>query len=238
MAAILSIQVEQQQIKDLLARLDPKQLSQAAYQIVTRTTRTLRMETSKKVRETLTIKSFGAKEVIGSKMPTKSNPVGTITIRDTNVPAIWYMTERSVSSRLAGKGRSLSIRFRKDKPPLKFPNYFVATVASAAQEAKGVAHTGVFGRSRHLPTKGSSQGKGKLTPSGFAGRLAIKEVLGPDPYSLMIQDGQLTAITQGLMTRAQDRMLEVARGQMYRFTGERIISGAQTVNTEPAGERM
>jgi hypothetical protein len=223
MPGIITVQIEQQQIRDLLARLDPKQLAQAEYQVVVRTTRWAAKQVSVETRKIINLSASRAKDVVRAKVPTKASPVGVVSIRDTMIPAVSYMTDRAVAGRMGGKGRgSITVRFRKDKPAIRFPYYFMAKVGTGG-------HVGIFGRAKHLPSKGPNTGKGKLGPNGFASRLAIKEVYGPSPYDLLVQDGTLTAMASRIVGQINDKMRKEAANQVYRFTGERIMMTSETV---------
>jgi hypothetical protein len=101
----------------------------------------------------------------------------------------------------------------KDRAALVFKHAFAAKVNFQNAEDASELHKGVFLRTRHLSPRALSLGF-KLTRKGFAGRLAIKQLLGPPVESAVELDSVSNAVYAALAGEA-DKQLQ---SQIDRFT--------------------
>lgn len=209
----ITIEVSEAQRLELEAVLSPAQVRRALFQAVKRTTNTGRTQVNRRVREEINITKKYADRAITSRDPAGDNPVGTITISRLPIPLIAY---RPRFSKRAG----VRVTVSKRKPPIVFRHAFQATVRTAGTEGTHEGHLGAFARTRHLPTKGPNVGKGKLTPRGFAGRFAIKELMGPSVLSVLGEAGT-TKVAQEELAKLHDVLEKNVRSQMDRFLNRR-----------------
>ena len=209
----IAIQVSEEQRRELEAVLTPKQVRQALFQAVKRTTKTGRAQVNRRVREEINISKKYADRAITSRDPKGDDPVGVITISRRPIPLIAYRP------RVSKKGGA-RVTISKHKPPVAFKHYFRATVKLKGEDQEHDGHEGIFFRTRHLPTKGKNAGKGKLTPRGFAGRLAIKQAMGPSVLSVFGEDGATKVATEEL-AKLQAVLQKNIDSQLNRFLNRR-----------------
>jgi hypothetical protein len=206
-ASILSIGVDPAIQARIRSLLDPKQVRQAEFQAVKRTTGKLVTIVKNKVKEQSFVKPKYIGRVISKRDPRGDPPVGEVIVRKQRLPLVAFKI--SVSKR-SGVRVSLS----KNLPPIVLRHAFVATVKAPANNGEVSEHTGVFLRSRHLPSKGPNQGKGKLTARGFAGRLAIKQVFGKSIFAYV----NVPEIRDEIVFDGRAEMRKQLENQIKRFT--------------------
>jgi hypothetical protein len=203
------IEIPDAAYKRALAALDPAQLRQALFQTVKRTTNKGRTIARKEIQKVLNLKSEYVNEAITTQLDIRDPdpPLGIVRISRRRLPAFAFNPKVTAGG--------VSVRMWKDKPTLQFRHAFLAVVNQG--NAKGDAakmHTGIFFRTRHLPTKGPNQKRGKLTPQGFAGRLAMKELTMPSVESAAEVVKVAEAIYKGIEGEAE----KVLNSQIDRFT--------------------
>jgi hypothetical protein len=147
--------------------LNPKQLKQGMFQAVKRTTATAVTAVKREVRAESFIKKKYIDRAIVAKAPSGDPPIGMITVKRMKIPAIGFQVSES-------KKGGVRIRYLKGKPSFLLKHAFIATVKAAAKNPDDDnEHQGVFFRTRR------AKPPGKLTKQGFAGRLRIKQQMGP-----------------------------------------------------------
>lgn len=203
------IEIPDEAYKRALAALDPAQMRQALFQTIKRTTDRGRTIARKEIRKVLNLKTEYVNEAITTQLDIRDPdpPIGIVRISRKRLPAFAFEPK-------VGAG-GVTVRMWKDRPPLHFRHAFLSTVNQG--NAKGDAnkmHTGIFFRTRHLPSKGPNRGKGKLTPQGFAGRLAIKELTMPSVESAAEVVKVAEAIYKGIEGEAE----KILNSQIDRFT--------------------
>jgi hypothetical protein len=213
MPAFVTISVSDEQLATLQAALPPKQVRSALFQAVKRTTKTGATQVNRRVRAEINISKKYADRAIRVFDPKGDNPVGVISISRKPIPLIAY---RPRVSKKAGVRATIS----KNKPPVVYRHAFKATVKTKGTDDQHEGHEGIFFRTRHLPTKGKNAGKGKLTPRGFAGRLAIKEAMGPSVLSVFGEAGT-TRVASEELAKLHDVLQKNLDSQMDRFLNRR-----------------
>jgi hypothetical protein len=208
--ALVTISVSEEQRRGPENWLSPKQVRQAMYQAVKRTTKTGGTQINRRVRAEINITKKYADRAIRVFDPKGDNPVGVVSIARRSIPLIAYRP------RVSKRGGVLAV-LTKGKPALRLRHAFKATVKTKGEGDEHDGHLGIFGRARHLPTKGPNAGKGKLTPRGFAGRLAIKQAYGPSVLSVLGEQGT-TKVAQEELAKLHDVLLKNLDSQIARFT--------------------
>jgi hypothetical protein len=160
---VFEVAIPDQQLARMREALSPGQYRQASYQAVKRTTRKVARAVQDEVKRRTFIKPKYVKRVVTARDPQGDVPVGVVRISQEWLPAIAYKVS-------GGKRSGIRIQVSRDRAPVTLRHAFRATLKSG--------HVGIFARAKHLPTKGANQGKGRLTPRGFAGRFAIAEEPG------------------------------------------------------------
>lgn len=209
MPAFVSIQVSDEAIQWLKGALPAKQVRQALFQAVKRTTKTGATQINRRVRAEINISKKYADRAIRVFDPKGDNPVGVVSISRRSIPLIAYRPRVS-------KRGGVRVTIGKGKPAVVFRHAFKATVRTKGEAGVHDGHEGIFGRTRHLPTKGRNAGKGKLTPRGFAGRLAIKEAMGPSVLSVLGEQGT-TRVAQEELAKLHDVLQKNLDSQVNRF---------------------
>lgn len=202
------------QREKLEASLDPKQLRQAIYQIVARTTGHFTKIIQDVVRKSTTIKQKYVRRVIVARKPQGDPPEGIVTVKRERIPLEAFQVR---VSKLGG----VTVTISKDRDPIRISHGFRATMP-------GSGHVGIFTRSRHLPTRGanaSARGKRggpkyRITPKGVAGRLAIEERFGPTVLDIVSFPDTLKTITFD----GEQYMQKQAESQISRFLNQQPIT--------------
>jgi len=203
----IDVIIPDEQMARLAERLNPRQLHQATYQIVKRTTAQVVKRIRNEVRSQVDISKKWVDRVVSQVNPSGEPPVGKVIVKKMPIPLIAFKVR-------ALKHGGVSVRIGKGRPPLVLHHAFVATMPTG--------HEGVYLRSRHLPTKGPNSGKLnkhgkpllKLTAQGFAGRLAIDEQFGPSIYKLLT----IPAVLKQITFDSNAYMAQQAQSQLDRFT--------------------
>jgi hypothetical protein len=207
MPAILSIQIDPEERENLARVLNPKQLKQAQFQAVKRTTNKVVGLVQKAVKDRSFIKPKYIKRVIAKRDPRGDPPVGEVVVTKKRLPLIAFKVR-------ASKKNGVTAQVSKGAAPIVLRHAFVATVRTKGTDEEHDGHKGVFQRDRHLPTKGPNAGKGKLTARGFAGRFAIKEQFGRSVFDVV----NVKAVVDGIVFDAGAEMSRQLQGQLARFT--------------------
>jgi len=196
------------QRQKLAERLSAGQLRRASYQIVKRTTAQLVKLIRREVRGQVNINKKWVDRVVTQVSPQGDPPVGKVIVKKRAIPLAAF------KARVLKRG-GVSVRVSKLLPPVVLRHGFMANVGSGD-------HEGIFLRARHLPTKGPNASRLnkhgrpalKLTPAGFAGRLAIREQFGPSIHKLV----SIPDVLQRIRFDAAAYMAKQAQSQVDRFT--------------------
>ncbi len=206
----INFTINEAQLARLKADLSPRQVKQAQFQAIKRTTAFAARQVQDKVQEETYINKKYVRRVVIATAPKGEPPVGKVTISQKLVPLIGYRVS-------ATKKNGVIAYVSRDRPPIFLRHGFKAFVFSKQQAEQGstVGHTGIFVRTRHLPTKGPNAGnkKLKLTPRGFAGRLSVEEQFGPSVLNLVEQPKLLGAITDEVNAQLEKNI----QSQLDRF---------------------
>lgn len=202
----LAITLDKATYDRAVAVLDAGQLRRALFQAVKRPTNRGTVTVQRRAQKKVNIQSKYLKRAIRTKLDIRDPdpPVGSIIISQKRLPLIAYRP--TVSKRMG-----VTARIRKDKPPLKFGHAFKATVNRQNANVPEDLHEGIFIRTRHLS---SNPRAGKLTPKGFAGRLAIKQLFGPSIHSVI----DIPEVTEGIEADIAAQMTTALNSQIDRFT--------------------
>jgi hypothetical protein len=200
MPELLTVEIPEQQYRELLQALEPKQARQATFAAVKRATESGASFMASLVRKRTTLAREEAAKVIKANVPSGDPPVGRITIKQKLIP----LSKFKFASLSRG---GVSVKIDKDRPPLRLSHAFIATMKSG--------HQGVYLRAKHLPTKGPNIGKGRLTPQGFAGRFAIAEQFGPSVLQFISDP----AVFKDVQDHIQTVLVRRAASQLARFSG-------------------
>jgi hypothetical protein len=187
--------------------LDPKQLRQALFQTIKRTTNKGTRIVQDEVQEYLNISSKYVKRAVKTQIEPRdpAPPIGIIRISRRGLPLIAY--KPSVTKR-----GGVTAKVWKDRPPLRFSHGFKGTVNYQNATTDAELHTGVFIRTRHA-SRGNKEAH-KLTPKGFAGRLAIKQLMGPSVEGAV----ELTKVSNAVYVGLQGEAEKQLQSQIDRFT--------------------
>lgn len=210
MPGVLSITVDREDEERVRAVLNPAQYRQAIFQAVSRTTKKLTTVVKKKLKERTFVKAKYLNRVVFASVPKKGTdaaPEGQVVIKNKRLPLTAFKVR---ASRKGG----VFFQAGPDTQPIVFRHAFKATMVKAGDDGEHEGHDGVFVRAKHLPTRGPNAGKGKLTPRGFAGRLAIKELKGPGLLKMINVPDVISDIH--VDTRAEFR--KQLQSQVDRFT--------------------
>jgi hypothetical protein len=201
----IAIEFSEAQYQRAVAVLDPAQLRKAQFQAIKRATNKGTTIARKEVQKVLTINAKYVKRAVTTQLEIRDPepPVGIVRISRRRLPAIAY--NPSVSKR--------GVRFRtwKDRPARVFPHAFKATVNKQNAKVEDEFHTGIFIRTRHVSANPKA---GKLTPKGFAGRLAIKQLMAPSVESAV----ELPKVGQAVYDGLAGEMDKQLNSQIDRFT--------------------
>lgn len=191
--------------------LDPKQVRQAEFQAVNRTTNALARIVRKGVQDEVKITKKYVDRVIYTRKAKGDPPEGSIEISQRLLPLIAYGGR-------ASKRSGVTVQISKHKPPLRLRHAFKATVRTAGADGIHDGHLGYFTRGRNLPTKGPNVGNtkvtGKLTPKGFAGRLTIIERFGPSILDVV----EIPKVLDRIVFDADAELHKNLMSQIDRFT--------------------
>lgn len=212
MAGIV-IEVNEALYQKAVAALDPGQLRKALFQAVKRTTDRGRNIARKEIMGQLKILKKYVDRSITTQLDIRdpAPPLGIIRISRRQLPLIAYKPTGG-GMRKGGKG-GIRVKVWKDRGPLRFSHGFAATVNKQNAKTDDEFHRGVFIRTRHLSPAERGRGR-KLTPKGFAGRLAIKQLMGPSAESAVELEPVAKAVYDGL-TGEMDKQVQ---SQIDRFT--------------------
>jgi len=116
------------------------------------------------------------------------------------------------------KPTGVTAQIEAGKPPMVLPHGFRAKVASKAQSGAGITHTGFYRRAKMMVLnagdKYSSNIGGfrrtRVTPSGYAARLPIKQLYGPPLLGAFVFRGQMTMVGERELEALADMMTELA----------------------------
>lgn len=180
--------------------LNPRQIRSATFQAVKRTTGKVAGIIQAELQERTVVKTKYIKRVVKTTAATGDPPVGRIRVSQELLPLVAYQ------AKVTKRGGAV-VTVSKDRTPITLRHAFRATVGKGG-------HRGVFLRARNLPTKGPNEGKGKLTPRGIAGRLAIKEQFGPSVLDLV----ELPEVLGAIKIDTQAEMAKYLNSQIDRFT--------------------
>lgn len=186
--------------------LTPDQLRRALFQVIKRTTDKGVGIAQKEVQKHLNISTKYVKRAVSKRLEIRdpAPPVGVIRFTRRRLPLIAY--KLSITKRGGVRAKVWS-----DRSPLHFPHGFRATVNQQNAETDEQLHDGVFIRTRHASGNPKA---GKVTPKGFAGRLAIKQLRGPSVESAVEIPRISEAVYEGLKGEADKQM----QSQINRFT--------------------
>jgi len=219
----IELVLPEDQRQKLAERLTSGQLRRANYQIVKRTTVQLVKLVRKEIRQQTTINKKYVDRVITTVNPQGDPPVGKVIIKKKAIPLAAF------KARVLKRG-GVSVRVSKLLPPVVLRHAFMAEVGEGE-------HAGIFLRARHLPSKGPNAGKVnkhghpalKLTAQGFAGRLAIKEQLGPSIHKLV----SVPDVLRRIRFDAAAYMAKQAQSQLDRFTKGQPVDTSPEISGEP-----
>lgn len=202
------VEIPQEAYLRAVAALDPKQLRQALFQTIKRATNKGRTIARKEIRKVLNLKTEYVNEAITTQLDIRDPdpPLGIVRISRKRLPAFAFNPK-------VGAG-GVSVTMWKDRAPLHFTHAFLATVNQGNAKSQDQLHTGIFFRTRHLPSKGINKGKGKLTPQGFAGRTAIKELTMPSVESA----AEIVKVAEAIYKGIEGEVEKILNSQIDRFT--------------------
>lgn len=244
---MVEIGLDRREMDALKRALDPKRFEQAIASATKRAMNRGRVMAGDVVRQHLTIrKKFidapnSNVAAIRSKLIPGDPPTGVVYVKEVDLP----LSEFKYS---AGR-RGVRITIDKTRPPLTLRHAFKATVASKAQAAQGVSHTGIFSRSklmgaiqkwttntslqtRILAAAGDKStllgltgtkrvvAQAQYTPEGYAWRLPIREHFGPAVIDLVSEDEILKPLVLNMSRMFRE---EIGR-QLNRFTEGKLTS--------------
>lgn len=202
MPQILDLKIPPDIEKTLSEALDPKQLRQAKYQIVSRTLAKLVTRIRKAVRDQNDlIKVKYVNREIEKISPRGDPPVGAIIVKAHQLPLTAFRVTES-------KRGGVRIRIARDLPPYELRHGFLATV--------GAGHIGVFLRDKGPPggIKRDKNGQPrKYTPLGFAERLPIKQQFGPTLLKII----EIPHVLESIELDTAEEMMKQALSQLARF---------------------
>ncbi len=190
--ASIEVGISSIQLKQLEEALNPKQLKQAVYQAIKRTTTTGTVAVRKIVREKTYISAKYANRAVKTRMEGNE---GVITISQKLVPLIGYKVS-------ATKKMGVVAQVSKDRPPIILRHAFKGRVR--AGEDGG--HIGIFQRQKLSGPK--------ATPRGIAQRLPIAEQFGPSVLQLIDVPQTFKELTVNL----EDTLQKNIDSQISRFT--------------------
>jgi len=199
--AILSLQIDPEDLRLMQETLSPKQFRSAMYQATKRTTNSLRTRIGREIRKQSYANREHVDRAVVTVLPRSKDddmPVGEVRIKQIKLPLIAFRTR-------ASKTRGVTATYGPGQAPVTLRHAFKTTVGS---------HEGIFMRGRKLPSKGPNVGKGKLTRRGYAGRFTIIEVAGPSIYSLM----NVQEVVDSIVFDTSAVMAKNLSSQFDRFT--------------------
>lgn len=215
----ISVEIPADVLAKLKKELSPQEFRQATFQVVKRTTAKLVTIIRKRLKEHSTINKKYVDRVITQFPPKGDPPVGMVRIVKAPIPLVAFKFK-------ASKGGGVSVVVSKDIAPILLRHAFLATMkAIDAKSLETSTHKGIFYRARHTPTKGpgsylkdrAGKPKYKLTPAGIAGRLAIKQAMGPSVLTIVAAPELLKEIDFDTI----EFMRVTAEGQLSRFAGKK-----------------
>jgi hypothetical protein len=207
LAKSISISISDSQFAKLSAELNPKQLKQAMFQAIKRTTDYARTKVRSTVKDKTYMRPKYINRAVNSKVSKSDPPEGLITISQRLVPLIAFKAT-------VGKRGGARVHISKDKPAILLRHAFRARVKSYNQKAEDAGHLGIFLRSKHLPTKGPNMGKGKIGKHGRAWRLAIEEQFGASVLNLV----EVPTVIAAIGADVQNQLEKNVQSQLDRFT--------------------
>lgn len=235
MPSVALFEIDDTTYRNLQRVLDSRQLKQAVYQVVSRTTRKAAQIATRAVADKLPIPR---KYIIGKnrhaaltvKIVKGDRPEGRITIKPKQLPLSAFKYRQT-------KRGGTTVTIEKDQPAQTFRHAFVAKVRSQRQEEQGVSHTGIFVRqkvdtanaTRYFQKNKTSffrAAKARaITPKGYAWRLPIAELFGPTVLDFISRSEISTAIYREIGD-FRDRQID---SQIARFTQGRATSLADAL---------
>lgn len=237
----ISVKIPPEQLSRLHASLDEKQLSQAVYQAVLRTTRAAAGIIRRTIQESLALDGKYVKRVVTTQ--TRGDGVdveGHVLISQESVPLIAYMDRR------VGKS-GITVVITKGRLPVYFRHAFYAAVGTPRGGAVADRHKGIFFRAQGRDSSGKLVTKetyrslrthayegGRLTASGYARRLPIEEAMGPSVADAIgVQN--LTELGQRVVASLEATLAKYVDSQISRFTQGQEV-GAADDGSEMEGE--
>jgi hypothetical protein len=212
MSRVAIFSIDPAQLAELQASLSPKQVKQAAYQAVKRTTAAAKRLVQEEVERAVAIDTKYARRRIIASMNRGDIPVGTVSISRRGVPLIGYL------DKVSKKGGAV-IGIWRDRAALAIRHGFKARMASAAQQEQGASHVGIFLRARpggwrvtdgRMPVK-----TGRYR--GWAARLAVKEAYGPSIAKVV----EVPKVQAKVESRITDILAKNVQSQLDRFLSRR-----------------
>lgn len=237
MASNVTFEIDDRTYGQLQRVLNPKQLKQAIYQAVNRTTNRGRIIAAKAVLDKMTIprKYVDAKDnryaAIKTRIIKGDRPEGRISVRDQQLP----MSAFKHSATKAG----VRVTIDKSTPAEFFRHAFVAVVRSKRQEELGVSHKGIFVRRKvnaadaqryFQKNKQSFYRTAKsraITPKGYAWRLPLGELFGPSVLDFISRDEIRRAVLAGIGNELGKQI----DSQVKRFTEGRSDTLAAAITS-------
>lgn len=206
-----TIAVREDLYRQAVVALNPDQLRRALFRAVKRATDRGTNIVQKRVRQVVRIEGKYLERAIRSRLEVRDPlpPIGHVTISQVSLPAIAYKPTGGGMMTPAGKG---GVRFKpwKDKKARVFRHGFVATVNYQNAHTPAELHRGVFIRTRHATPNPKA---GRLTPKGFAGRLAIKQLMGPSLHTVI----DVPKVTQGIVDDMGETLEKTLRERINTF---------------------
>lgn len=212
MANLIDIQFSGPTFDRAVAVLNAGQLRRALFQAIKRTGEKGVKIGQQEIQKTANITKKYIDRAIHNKLiiHDPAPPESIITITHRSLPLIAFKPRATKAG--------VSVKPWKNKPAKTWRHAFRATVNYQNATAPDELHEGIFIRTRHLPTKGPNVGDekktGKITAKGFAGRLAIKQLMGPSAESVAEIPEVQKAIADGLAGELEKRL----QSQIDRFT--------------------
>ncbi len=195
----IKVEIDPAQLAQARALLDGKTLLKAMRSAVAETTKFGVTIVKRELRDKTFISKKYYDRAIASRMPSGDPPVGVITVSRQNVPLIGFKVSVSKSGGITAK------IYKGAKGTLKFAHAFQATLRSG--------HVGYYQRTRHISKNTPTA---HLTPTGFAPRLTISELVGPPAVELV----QVPEILAGIQTDLQDKLRDRLASKITYFASK------------------
>lgn len=210
----INVSISPAQLARLQDALDPKQYRQATFRVVQEGNKAVAKAVKKEVKARSHIQAKYVNRVVVTIPPKGDPPVGFVKISKETLPLVAFPHKappkrkkqpppppgKKRRKRKPPKRVGVTVQMTKGRPPLHLRHAFKATVGKGG-------HAGIF-----LRAKGRTK-HGKLTPSGFAGRLPIEEQLGRSVYGVV----NVPEVLDSVVVDAAAVMDKHTQSQLDRF---------------------